>query len=56
MPGEHVLETLENNISFFINQWINESSVSRMAHLPLKPRIIMNSATLAVHVLGTLEN
>ena len=31
-PDEHVLETLENELSFFINQ----SSVPRTAHPPLR--------------------
>ena len=31
-PDEHFLETLENCLSFFINESINESSVSRTAH------------------------
>ena len=26
-PGEHVLETLENQLSFFKKQWMNESSL-----------------------------
>ena len=35
-PVEQVLETLEDKLSFFINQSINESSVSGTAQLPLK--------------------
>ena len=35
--SEHVLETLENYLSFLLmNESINESSVSRKAHPPLK--------------------
>ena len=36
MPDAHVLEHLEI-ISYFFNQWMNESiSISRTAHPPLK--------------------
>ena len=36
MPSEHVLETLEHYLSFFLN----ESSISRTAHPPLKISLI----------------
>ena len=36
MPDEHVLKTLENQLSFLINELINEPSVSKTAHPPLK--------------------
>ena len=39
MLGEHVLERLENYLSFFINYSMNESSVFRMAHPPLKMKV-----------------
>ena len=45
-PGEHVQETLENYLSYFINQWmnesINESCVSRTAHGPETSYLILS--------------